>query len=314
MEPNKRIDAVFVTGHTFGEAALHGLLDSRNVHISRLFVLDAAYAERTVGFSQAESCWGEVGSVTATRDGRLISHVNELRELKPALLFVIGWSYIIPAPILDVAAHAGGQPQRHGPFHGAIGMHPTALPVGRGRAPIPWTILNGVEETALSAFRLEESVDSGAIVAIHRIELPKEAKSSCLFDAVEDAHYQLGREIGLSLGFASGLSDAPQDEARATYYPRRSREDSEIRSSMTASDVDALVRAQSGPYPAAYLRLPAGGSAEISATERAHNPERHRIAGTMNIEGLWITFECADGPIRLRSKRYIAPGELVISA
>ena len=55
-------------------------------------------------------------------------------------LFIIGWSQIARPTILNA------------PKEGCIGMHPTLLPEGRGRASIPWAILKGLDETGVTMF------------------------------------------------------------------------------------------------------------------------------------------------------------------
>ena len=66
-------------------------------------------------------------------------------------LFIIGWSQIARSDLLNT------------PKKGCIGMHPTLLPVGRGRAAIPWTIIKGLDKTGVTMFKLDEGVDTGDI-------------------------------------------------------------------------------------------------------------------------------------------------------
>ena len=61
--------------------------------------------------------------------------ISEIQKYDLDWLFIIGWSQIASLEVLKV------------PRRGALGMHPTLLPVGRGRAAIPWTILKGLSET-----------------------------------------------------------------------------------------------------------------------------------------------------------------------
>ena len=68
--------------------------------------------------------------------------VRHLRAAELDYLLVIGWSQIVH----DEALATIGR--------GVFGMHPTLLPVGRGRAPIPWTILKGLKETGVTAFEI----------------------------------------------------------------------------------------------------------------------------------------------------------------
>jgi len=62
----------------------------------------------------------------------------------PALLFVVGWSELVSQEVLEL------------PTTAALGMHPTPLPRGRGRAPIAWSLIKGLDRTVLSFFHLVE--------------------------------------------------------------------------------------------------------------------------------------------------------------
>ena len=50
------------------------------------------------------------------------------------------------------------------PKLGVIGSHPTELPKYRGRAPIPWTIIKNLKESALTFFYIDEGIDDGDIL------------------------------------------------------------------------------------------------------------------------------------------------------
>ena len=72
--------------------------------------------------------------------------ISAVREHEIDWLFIIGWSQIAHAEILAA------------PTRGALGMHPTLLPEGRGRAAIPWAILKGLHQTGqtLEIMRLHQ--------------------------------------------------------------------------------------------------------------------------------------------------------------
>ena len=49
--------------------------------------------------------------------------------------------------------------------HGALNLHPSALPRHRGASPIPATILAGDAATGVTLMRMDEGLDTGPIVA-----------------------------------------------------------------------------------------------------------------------------------------------------
>jgi methionyl-tRNA formyltransferase len=165
--------------------------------------------------------------------------VKAVREREIDWLFIIGWSQIARSSIL-------GAPKR-----GVLGMHPTLLPVGRGRAAIPWAIIKGVSETGVTLFQLDEGVDTGPVIAQERLKLTPDETATSLYSRVTHAHQKLIRRVWGDLS-NDRLTPIPQDERKASIWPGRTPEDGRITSTMTVNEVDRLVRATTAPYPGAF--------------------------------------------------------------
>lgn len=175
-----------------------------------------------------------------TRDVNEPALVERIEALAPALLYVIGWSQLVRPRLLAV------------PAHGAAGIHPTRLPEGRGRAPIPWTILKGLTGTACTLFLLTDGVDDGPIVGQLPVSLDPREDAGTLYAKHRDAHVALVRAHTAAL--LDGTAPAvEQDHAAATYWERRTPEDGRIDWSAPGADVDRLVRAVTRPFPGAFF-------------------------------------------------------------
>jgi methionyl-tRNA formyltransferase len=174
---------------------------------------------------------------------RNINDVDALAAITAAdldWLFIIGWSQIARAGVLASTRK------------GVLGMHPTLLPVGRGRAAVPWAILHGLQETGVTLFKLDAGVDTGPIAAQVRIPLAARENAGDLYARVERAH----RELILTNWQALAEDRLPlvaQDESRASVWPGRSPEQGRLDPSMTVAEADRLVRAVTRPYPGAFL-------------------------------------------------------------
>jgi methionyl-tRNA formyltransferase len=167
------------------------------------------------------------------------SLVERIEALAPRSLFVIGWSQIVRPRLLSV------------PVHGSAGIHPTRLPEGRGRAPIPWTILKGLTETACTLFLLAEGVDDGPIVGQVPVAVDPREDAGTLYAKHRAAHVELLRAHAHEL--IEGTAAArEQDHAAATYWDRRRPEDGRIDWTAPAVEVDRLVRAVTRPFPGAF--------------------------------------------------------------
>jgi methionyl-tRNA formyltransferase len=242
---------VLVSGHTFGCRAFEGIfasgafLDGR-VEAGLMIGLSESRAVATVGYQSLCGLAASQGvEYAGTADGRLRSLAGRIEAARPDYLLVIGWSYLVPSEVLALATGGG------------IGMHPTMLPLGRGQAPIPWSIIKGCTRTALTVFFLAAAVDSGPVIAQHHLGIRDRETSASLFYRMAQAHFTAGFELGELLGSHGrrAVPAVPQDEALATRWPRRRPRDGEILSTMSCPEIDRLVRAQLGPYPRAFVRV-----------------------------------------------------------
>ena len=175
-------------------------------------------------------------------DGQLVEVV---RRKQIDWVFIIGWSQIASAEVIA------------SPLQGVLGMHPTLLPQGRGRASVPWAILKNLRKTGVTLFKLDEGVDTGAVLAQQIVPISADETASNLYALITDAHVSLMRSAWPSLVDGSFVLRA-QDDSLATVWPGRKPEDGVILPSMSISEIDRLVRAVTHPYPGAYLDGPSG--------------------------------------------------------
>lgn len=176
-----------------------------------------------------------------------IRHINDGivekvgKEFQLDWLFIIGWSQIAGKAVLEM------------PQIGCIGMHPTLLPKGRGRASVPWAILKNLDETGVTMFRLDEGVDTGDIIDQVVIPLNSTITATELYQKVKEAHILLIQNNWDRL--LSGEVDfIKQDERQATEWPGRRPEDGEIFADMSVEEALRLIRAVTHPYPGAFYR------------------------------------------------------------
>jgi len=169
------------------------------------------------------------------------SHVsNAILNANIDWLFIIGWSQIAGDSVLKTAKH------------GVLGMHPTLLPEGRGRASIPWAIIKGLQKTGVSLFKLDTGVDTGLIGAQIEIPLDLAEDAKSLYEKVNHTHSQLMRKA-IHLLENNEMAFQNQDESKATFWPGRKPEDGQLDLSGSVIDAERLVRAVTHPYPGAFI-------------------------------------------------------------
>lgn len=166
--------------------------------------------------------------------------VDAIRAADLDWLVIIGWSQIARAEVLAV------------PRLGVLGMHPTLLPVGRGRAAIPWAILLGLKITGVTLFKLDGGVDTGPIVAQVPVPIGPRETATSLYQRVTEAHRTL--ILHHWPGIASGvLRLTPQDSTQASTWPGRTPEQGALTETMSVDEADRLIRAVTLPYPGAFI-------------------------------------------------------------
>lgn len=160
----------------------------------------------------------------------------------PELLFVVGWSRLVEPRIFEL------------PTVAALGMHPAPLPRGRGRAPIAWSLIKGLDGTALSFFHLVEEADAGDLVGQRHVEIALDDDAASLYGKVVEAGRELIREY--YPGFENGeVPRVPQDDDQATWWPERTPNHGLIDWTQSPMDVYNWIRGQTHPYPGAFSFL-----------------------------------------------------------
>ncbi len=175
-----------------------------------------------------------------------INHINDKEVLDSLIsndidwLFIVGWSQIAGQEVLSSLNK------------GAIGMHPTLLPEGRGRAPIPWAIIKNLKVTGVTLFKINEKVDKGDILLQRKIRIYKNETATTLYRKVELSQINLIKSIIPKLKNNS-FKITKQNEMKASYWPKRSPEDGEISLTSLVADAERKVRALTHPYPGAFI-------------------------------------------------------------
>jgi methionyl-tRNA formyltransferase len=160
--------------------------------------------------------------------------VEQLKQMKPDAMVVVGYGQIIPQAIIDI------------PRLGIINVHASLLPKYRGAAPIQWAIANGEERTGVTTMRIDAGLDTGDMLL----------KWETLIGSEEDA-LDLGRRLsaaGAEL-LVETLRENPtpvkQEGAEATYAPILKKEDGEVDWKWPAAKIFNRSRGFL-PWPGAY--------------------------------------------------------------
>lgn len=231
---------VFVTHNELGLACLDELVDlGADIHavFTRSEIEEVADQTDLSAFCEREDV--PLHRVESVNQRKV---KEEIVEYNPELLFVVGWSQLVDEEVLSI------------PSMTALGMHPAPLPRGRGRAPIAWSLIKGLDETALSFFHLHKEADAGDLVGHEPVPIADEDDAATLYEKVVEAGRTLIRRHYPT--FESGsVPRTPQDESHATWWPKREPHHGLINWTDTPRDVYNWIRGQSDPYPGAFSYL-----------------------------------------------------------
>jgi len=160
--------------------------------------------------------------------------VEELRQMKPDAMVVVGYGQIIPQSIIDI------------PPRGIINVHASLLPKYRGAAPIQWAIANGETHTGVTTMQIDAGLDTGDMLLKWETHIGPEENALELGARLAEA----GAEL-LIKTLAENPPRVKQNSDQASYAPIIKKEDGEIDWNWPAAKIFNRSRGFL-PWPGAY--------------------------------------------------------------
>ena len=164
--------------------------------------------------------------------------VDRVKAMKPDVLVCIAYGKLFRKAFLDIFPLGG------------VNLHPSMLPKYRGASPVSEAIKNGDSETAVTIQRLAMKMDSGDILFQKPYPLDRNVSTGSFLDLIarDGALYMVEVLTKLEKGELTGI---PQDEEKATYCTKVSKEDGLIDWYSSADEIERLIRAYS-PAPGGF--------------------------------------------------------------
>ena len=223
--------------------------------------------------------------------------VQQLRDLKPDICAVVAYGRILPQKVLDI------------PAFGCINIHASILPKYRGSAPYQWAVLDGLEETGVTAMYLCREMDAGDIIEVSKTPIGENETAGELLDRLA----VLGADLlskTLSRFAAEGKVDrTPQRSEEATYAPMLDKTMCPIDWNKTAQQVHNHVRGLH-PWPVATMELQ-GKTFKVHATRVVDG--RGKPGQILGLTKTGLRIACGEGAVEILSlqaeggKRMAAP-------
>jgi len=127
------------------------------------------------------------------------------------------------------------------PRLGSINIHGSLLPKYRGAAPINWALINGETETALSAFFLKRTVDTGDVILQEKTSIDPDETFDSLYARMSAMAGPFLLQT-LDIIESGGYRAIPQDDAHASAAPKITPFNATIDFGLPAGHVRNFVR------------------------------------------------------------------------
>jgi methionyl-tRNA formyltransferase len=288
-----RVRTVYLGSGGFGAPALRALVAHPRIELVGIVTAPP----RPVGRKQAltptpiGAIAAELGLGPVLTPARLRApeSVAAILARAPRLAVLADYGQVVPPALLDLP-------------HGALNLHPSALPRWRGASPIASTIAAGDGATAVTLMRMDEGLDTGPVVAQEPWPLDGSETAPELEARLAEAGAALLARM-LDPWLDGAVAARPQAVEGATLSRPLRREDGCLDPAQPAAALERLVRAYL-PWPGTFLELEGERLVVQHASVAAEQPGD--VPGTLVREGRQPAVATAEG--RLVLQIVIPPG------
>ncbi|MDZ4859659.1 MAG: methionyl-tRNA formyltransferase [Candidatus Hydrogenedentes bacterium] len=206
-----------------------------------------------------------------------------LREVKPDVIVVGGFSVIFKKPIIEL------------PRIGCINCHSSLLPRHRGPNPFQAAILSGDNETGVTFHLIDEGIDTGPIVEQHRIPITQSDTAGTL---VRRTSLLAAEKLPMLLNRieSEGLSATVQTTEGACYDKKLDGDGLFIRWDRPAAEIDRMVRAC---FPFAMARFRHRGSTVLVSRAKSYEKDSGKPPGEIVANRPFVRVATGQGTISI---------------
>jgi methionyl-tRNA formyltransferase len=211
------------------------------------------------------------------------SALEWLASLKPTLGVIVAYGAILRRAALDV------------PEKGWINLHYSMLPNYPGASPVQQAILDGLENTGVTVFALDEGVDSGPIIAQQQVQIHSQDTAGELLERLTPIGSSLLLRVLNDFDRLASSAKVQNSSSPSVQASKIDRAQARVHFSNPARDVHNLVRAMN-PEPMAWFELD-GEPVRVLETRLVDRSDLNQ--GELSLIGHQVLVGCIDSALEL---------------
>ena len=205
--------------------------------------------------------------------------VEILEEIKPDLVVVVAYGKILPHDFLVY------------PKYGCINIHASILPKYRGASPIHFAVLNGDEETGVTAMQMDDGLDTGDILHIRKCPIGINDTTERMYEIMAPLGAETLMET-IAMLEKGELNPVKQDESMSSKVGLLTRDMSTIDWNKSAFEIHNKIRGLYS-WPGASTIL-GGKTLKIHSAVLSDKKANNKIGEVIDSNGRLIV-ACGDG-------------------
>jgi methionyl-tRNA formyltransferase len=212
--------------------------------------------------------------------------IEWIEKLSPDVIFCFGWSSLLKESVLNIAPM------------GVVGYHPSKLPKNRGRHPLIWAIVLGLENSASTFFFMDKDADSGDILSQVDFDISYQDDAQSVYKGmVSVALSQIKKFIPILQN--GTYSKIKQNSKNSNIWRKRNKLDGLIDFRMNSRTIYNLTRALNKPYIGAHINYNKK-SFSVWSVKEIINPDQNIEPGkVLKTNGRVFMVKTYDGAIEV---------------
>lgn len=220
--------------------------------------------------------------------------LEALLAIECDMICVVAYGLLLPKPLVESRI--------------CLNVHPSALPLLRGAAPLQWTLFEGYRQTQVCVMQLDAGMDTGPVRDRHAVSIGEDWDCGCLHDVCAEAGAERLAAVVADLEAFPAVAQVGE----ATHAPKITKKLRAIDWNWSAEKIVNRVRGLA-PAPCATTRL-GDEVVKVGKARVIGSASDQKAVGEWVITGggevVWVG--CGDGMVELVAMQ--RPGGKMLAA